>query len=78
MRKKHPLAWSAETPEFIKTHCMQCLAGWTRAWTNPGGMVVCLLDQEPVRPTIAYCDRFDPREAGDPHQINLLPKDSMR
>ena len=73
--QKHPLAWSAETTEYIKTHCKRCLAGWTRAWTNPGGH---RLSSRPGTglPNITYCDRFDPRDTEDLHRSNPMPKDS--
>jgi hypothetical protein len=62
MHKPHPLAWRAEPTDFATTHCMKCEAGWTRKGPDGAIVVVCLLDREPVLPSMTDCDRFQRRE----------------
>jgi hypothetical protein len=61
MHKSHPLAWRAEPTNFATTHCMNCEAGWTRKGPDGAKVVVCLLDREPVLPSMTDCDRFEPK-----------------
>jgi hypothetical protein len=74
MHKQHPLAWSSEATEYPTTHCKRCLAGWSRLAPDGSGVVVCLLDREPVLPNMIFCDRFEARE--ELEERDLMPKRS--
>ena len=72
MHKQHPLAWSSEATDYPTTHCKRCLAGWSRLAPDGSGVVVCLLDREPVLPNMIFCDRFEARE--ELQQPNPMPR----
>jgi hypothetical protein len=72
MHKQHPLAWSSAATDYATTHCMRCEAGWTRQGPDSLGVVVCLLDREPVLPNMTYCDRFTLRE--ELEEDNPMPR----
>lgn len=54
------------TSSFAMTHCVTCVAGWTRHGKGGGVKVVCLLDREMVWPDMDDCDRFEPRAEPEP------------
>ena len=76
------------TSEFVKTHCVTCAAGWTRATETGEMLVVCLLDRQPVWAAMTRCDRYEAREQPpevprtdpplDPSQPGYLPPGQPR
>jgi hypothetical protein len=62
MHTTSPIARLPEVPEFARTHCMRCAAGWTRSLANGSKTVVCLLDREVVLTNMTDCDRYELRE----------------
>ncbi|MGO9475871.1 MAG: hypothetical protein ACLPWS_21060 [Rhodomicrobium sp.] len=77
MRKVHPLAWQAEPTDFATTHCMNCEAGWTREGEG-ARIVICLLDREPVLPSLTDCDRFLAREEAVEDHFNQMARNATR
>jgi hypothetical protein len=53
---------SGDSSGFVKTHCMTCLAGWTRQTSKGGCIVICLLDRQRVMSNLTDCDRYEARE----------------
>jgi hypothetical protein len=78
MRKIHPLAWQAEPTDFATTHCMKCEYGWTRRGADGAKIVVCLLDREPVLPSMTDCDRFEPKEEAVEDHFSQMAKNATK
>ncbi len=62
MQATRPITRVIEASEFARTHCMRCAAGWTRSREDGTKIIVCLLDREPVLPTMTNCDRYELRD----------------